>query len=99
MDLISLVCSKGTSSCFIFQNVLISNGLEVKLICHLLMVMKYHKMIQPCLGHGTAKIRFYSTKGTKGTLRGCICSWKNLNNWQALISSIRCVLESDSNAL
>ena len=39
-----LVCSKDTSSFFTFQNVLVSNALEVKLTCHL-MVMMYHKVI------------------------------------------------------
>ena len=57
--------SKYAASCFILGDVLVGNKLQVQFISKVLVVMKDHQMVQPCLGHCAPKIGFDVTEGTK----------------------------------
>ena len=50
---------------FLEKYILVGNKLQVQFISKVLVVMKDHQMVQPCLGHCAPKIGFDAKKGTK----------------------------------
>ena len=54
--------SECAASCFILGDIFVGNKLQVQFVSNVLVVMKDHQMVQPCLGHRAPKVGFDATE-------------------------------------